>query len=192
MKDILSMLPEEIAEDFQQKGLPSFRAKQVSGWLSKGVSSFQEMANLPKALRDELQNEYELYRPSILRRLVSAEDATVKYLLKLKDGNAVESVLMKYHYGNTICISTQVGCRQGCAFCASGIGGLVRQMEPSEMLNELVSAEQDSGEKISRIVLMGTGEPLDNFENVMRFLALVNHPDVMNIGMRHISLQPAV
>ena len=118
----------------------------------------------------------------------SAEDGTVKYLLKLKDGNAVESVLMKYHYGNTICISTQVGCRQGCAFCASGIGGLVRQMEPSEMLNELVSAEQDSGEKISRIVLMGTGEPLDNFENVMRFLALVNHPDVMNIGMRHISL----
>ena len=188
MKDILSMLPEEIAEDFQQKGLPSFRAKQVSGWLSKGVSSFQEMANLPKALRDELQNEYELYRPSILRRQVSAEDGTVKYLLKLKDGNAVESVLMKYHYGNTICISTQVGCRQGCAFCASGIGGLVRQMEPSEMLNELVSAEQDSGEKISRIVLMGTGEPLDNFENVMRFLALVNHPDVMNIGMRHISL----
>ena len=146
------------------------------------------MANLPKALRDELQNEYELYRPSILRRQVSAEDGTVKYLLKLKDGNAVESVLMKYHYGNTICISTQVGCRQGCAFCASGIGGLVRQMEPSEMLNELVSAEQDSGEKISRIVLMGTGEPLDNFENVMRFLALVNHPDVMNIGMRHISL----
>ena len=188
MRDILSMLPEEIAEDFQCRGLPSFRAKQVSEWLSKGVSSFQEMANLPKALRNKLQNEYELYRPSILRRQVSEEDGTLKYLLKLKDGNAVESVLMKYHYGNTICISTQVGCRQGCAFCASGIGGLVRQMEPSEMLNEVFCAEKDSGEKISRIVLMGTGEPLDNFENVMRFLALVNHPAVMNIGMRHISL----
>ena len=188
MKDILSMLPEEIAEDFQNKGLPSFRAKQVSEWLAKGVSSFQEMANLPKALREELEKEYELYRLSVLRRQISAEDGTIKYLLKLKDGNAVESVLMKYHYGNTICISTQVGCRQGCAFCASGIGGLVRQMEPSEMLNELVCAEKDSGEKISRIVLMGTGEPLDNFDNVMRFLALVNHPAVMNIGMRHISL----
>ena len=118
MKDILSMLPEEIAEDFQQKGLTSFRAKQVSEWLAKGVSYFQEMANLPKALRDELQTDYELYRPSILRRQISKEDGTVKYLLRLKDGNAVESVLMKYHYGNTICISTQVGCRQGCAFCA--------------------------------------------------------------------------
>ena len=188
MKDILSMLPEEIEEDFRQKGLPSFRAKQVSEWLAKGVSAFEEMANLPKALRDELKTEYELYRPAILRRQISTEDGTVKYLLQLKDGNAVESVLMKYRYGNTICISTQVGCRQGCAFCASGIGGLVRQMEPSEMLNELVCAEQDSGEKISRIVLMGTGEPLDNYENVMRFLALANHPAVMNIGMRHISL----
>ena len=182
------MLPEEIAEDFQHRNLPSFRAKQVSEWLAKGASSFQEMANLPKTLRDELQTEYELYRPSILRRQISAEDGTVKYLLKLKDGNAVESVLMRYRYGNTVCVSTQVGCRQGCAFCASGIGGLVRQMEPSEMLNELCTAEKDSGEKISRIVLMGTGEPLDNFDNVMRFLTLVNHPAVMNIGMRHISL----
>ena len=188
LKDILSMLPEEIADDFREKNLPSFRAGQVSEWLAKGVSSFTEMRNLPKTLQESLQAEYELYRPSILKKQVSAEDGTVKYLLELKDGNAVESVLMKYLYGNTICVSTQVGCRQGCAFCASGIGGLIRQMEPSEILNEVVSAEKDSGEKVSRIVLMGTGEPLDNFDNVMRFLELANHPAVLNIGMRHISL----
>ena len=188
MKDILSMLPEEIGEDFARMGLPRFRAKQVSQWLARGAASFDEMANLPKDLRLRLSEEYSLARLTLLRKQTSAEDGTIKYLWGLADGNAVETVVMRYRYGSTVCVSTQVGCRQGCAFCASTIGGLVRQMEPSEMLNEVLCSQLDSGEEISRVVLMGTGEPLDNFDNVMRFLALLNHPDVMNIGMRHISL----
>ncbi|MDO5445367.1 MAG: 23S rRNA (adenine(2503)-C(2))-methyltransferase RlmN [Eubacteriales bacterium] len=188
MKDILSMLPEEISEDFKSKNLPSFRAKQVSEWLAKGASSFDEMLNLPKELRSALQEEYSLYRPEILRKQVSRLDGTVKYLWGLQDGNAVETVVMHNNYGNTVCISTQVGCRQGCAFCASTIGGLVRCLEPSEMLSEVFASQADCGERISNIVLMGIGEPLDNFDNVMKFLQLVNHPQVMNIGMRHISL----
>ena len=188
MKDILSMLPEELAEEFKKKGFPAFRAKQVTEWLKKGVSSFDEMNNLSKEMREMLKQEYHLYRPVILRKQVSKLDGTVKYLWALEDGNAVETVVMKYHYGNTVCVSTQVGCRQACAFCASAIGGLVRNMEPSEILNEVVCSEKDSGEKITHIVLMGTGEPLDNFDNVMRFLQLVNHPQLKNIGMRHISL----
>lgn len=188
MKDILSMLPEEIAAEFKEKGLPAFRAKQVSQWLARGAASFDEMENLSKDLRASLAEEYSIYRPQILRKQTSALDGTIKYLWGLEDGNAVETVVMKYRYGNTVCVSTQVGCRQGCAFCASTIGGLVRQMTPGEILNEVLCSQLDSGEKISHIVLMGTGEPLDNFDNVMRFLQLVNHPDVMNIGMRHISL----
>ena len=188
MKDILSMLPEEILADFREKGFPAFRAKQVSQWLAKGVSSFDEMKNLPLDLRTRLTEEYSLYRPEVLRKQVSAKDGTIKYLWGLSDGNAVETVVMKYRYGNTVCISTQVGCRQGCAFCASTIGGLVRQMEPSEMLNEVLFSQKDSGETISHVVLMGTGEPLDNFDNVMRFLRLLNHPDVFNLSLRHVSL----
>ena len=178
MKDILSLLPEEIAGEFQTIGIPAFRAKQVSQWLARGVSSFDEMQNLPLDLRSRLGGMYEIYRPIILRKQVSGKDGTIKYLWGLADGNAVETVVMKYRYGNTVCISTQVGCRQGCAFCASTIGGLVRQMEPSEMLNEVVCSQRDSGEKISHVVLMGTGEPLDNFDNVIRFLSLLNHPEV--------------
>lgn len=188
MKDILSMLPEEILADFREKGFPAFRAKQVSQWLAKGVSSFDEMKNLPLELRTCLTEEYSLYRPEVLRKQVSAKDGTIKYLWGLSDGNAVETVVMKYRYGNTVCISTQVGCRQGCAFCASTIGGLVRQMEPSEMLNEVLFSQKDSGETISHVVLMGTGEPLDNFDNVMRFLRLLNHPEVFNLSLRHVSL----
>ena len=182
------MLPEEIAAEFKEKGVPAFRAKQVSQWLARGAASFDEMENLSKDLRASLAEEYFIYRPQILRKQTSALDGTIKYLWGLEDGNAVETVVMKYRYGNTVCVSTQVGCRQGCAFCASTIGGLVRQMTPGEILNEVLCSQLDSGEKISHIVLMGTGEPLDNFDNVMRFLQLVNHPDVMNIGMRHISL----
>ena len=188
MKDILSLLPEELAAEMKEKGLPAFRAKQISEWLAKGAASFDEMQNLPKELRARLSEEYSLYRPKILRKQTSRVDGTIKYLWELADGNAVETVVMKNNYGNTICISTQVGCRQGCAFCASTIGGLVRSLEPSEMLNEVFCSQADCGERISNIVLMGIGEPLDNFDSVMRFLRLVNHPGVMNIGMRHISL----
>ena len=188
MKDILSMLPEEIAQEFKTMGLPAFRAKQVSQWLARGAASFGEMQNLPLDLRSRLSEQYSIYRPAVLRKQISAKDGTIKYLWGLEDGNAVETVVMKYRYGNTVCISTQVGCRQGCAFCASTIGGLVRQMEPSEMLNEVLSSQLDSGEKISHVVLMGTGEPLDNFDNVMRFLSLLNHPEGFNLSLRHVSL----
>ena len=169
-------------------GEQKFRAAQVFQWLSRGVRDFEEMTNLSKALRVKLKESYELYRPKVLSKQVSKLDGTIKYLWELKDGNAVETVVMSYKHGNTVCISTQVGCRQGCAFCASTIGGLVRCLEPSEMLDEVLFSQIDSGKEISNIVLMGIGEPLDNFDNVMRFLQLVNHPKGMNIGMRHISL----
>ena len=187
-KDILSMLPQEIEADFSAMGEQKFRAAQVFQWLSRGIRDFEEMTNLSKALRVKLKESYELYRPKVLSKQVSKLDGTIKYLWELKDGNAVETVVMGYKHGNTVCISTQVGCRQGCAFCASTIGGLVRCLEPSEMLDEVLFSQIDSGKEISNIVLMGIGEPLDNFDNVMRFLQLVNHPKGMNIGMRHISL----
>ena len=146
------------------------------------------MTNLPGALRAELAEKYPIHAPTVLRRQESQKDGTIKYLWQLSDGNCVETVLMRYHYGNTVCISTEVGCRMGCAFCASTIGGLVRKLEPFEMLDEVLFTQVDSGQPISHIVLMGIGEPLDNFDNVMRFLELVNSPEGMNISMRHISL----
>lgn len=187
-KDILSMLLQEIEGELAALGEPKYRAKQIFDWLSRGVRDFDEMTNLPKALKEKLKAEYTLYRPKVLSKQVSKLDGTIKYLWELYDGNAVETVVMSYKHGNTVCVSSQVGCRQGCAFCASTIGGLVRCLEPSEILDEVLFSQLDSGKPISNIVLMGIGEPLDNFDNVMRFLELVNHPDGMNIGMRHISL----
>ena len=185
---IRSLLPEELEAELKAMGEPAYRAKQVFSWLSRGVSGFGEMTDLPKALRERLDGRFYLGAPQVLRKQVSAHDGTVKYLWGLSDGNAVETVVMQYHHGNTVCISTQVGCRQGCAFCASTIGGLVRSLEPGEMLEEVMFSEKDSGLKISNIVLMGIGEPLDNFDNVVKFLQLVNCPQGMDIGMRHISL----
>ncbi len=185
---IRSLLPEELEAELKAMGEPTYRAKQVFSWLSRGVSGFGEMTDLPKALRERLDGRFYLAAPQVLRKQVSAHDGTVKYLWGLSDGNAVETVVMQYHHGNTVCISTQVGCRQGCAFCASTIGGLVRSLEPGEMLEEVMFSEKDSGLKISNIVLMGIGEPLDNFDNVVKFLQLVNCPQGMDIGMRHISL----
>jgi 23S rRNA (adenine2503-C2)-methyltransferase len=187
-KDILSLLPDELEAELVLLGEAKYRAAQVGKWLTRGVRSFEEMTDLPKSLRDKLAENFSLYRPKVLSKQVSALDGTIKYLWELRDGNAVETVVMSYQYGNTACISSQVGCRQGCAFCASTIGGLVRCLEPSEMLDEVLLSELDSGKKISHIVLMGIGEPLDNMDNVLRFLELVNHPDGLNIGMRHISL----
>ena len=188
MKDIKALLPDELAAELQSLGEPAYRAKQVFQWLSRGVESFDEMTNLSKTLREKLKAGYTIPSLKLLRKQVSALDGTIKYLWELPDGNAVETVVMRYHHGNTVCISSQVGCRQGCAFCASTIGGLIRGLESSEMLEEVLSSERESGLKISNIVLMGIGEPLDNFDNVIRFLRLVNHPDGANIGMRHISL----
>ncbi len=186
--DIKSMLPEEIKSQLEAMGQPAFRAKQIFKWLNSGVKSFDEMTNIPKKLAAELAEKFYICAPEILRKQVSRIDGTIKYLWRLEDGNSVESVVMSYAHGNTICISTQVGCRMGCAFCASTIGGLVRSLEPSEMVNQVLFAQKDSGKKISNIVLMGIGEPLDNFDNVIKFLSLINNPDGMNIGMRHISL----
>ena len=187
-KDLASMLPAEIESYLAALGQPKFRAKQVFKWMGRGARSFDEMSDLPKSLREAMAEEFELYRPIVLSKQVSQIDGTIKYLWELRDGHAVETVVMSYKHGNTVCVSTQVGCRQGCAFCASTIGGLVRDLLPSEILDEVLFSQIDSGKPISNIVLMGIGEPLDNFDNVMRFLELVNHPEGMNIGMRHISL----
>ena len=188
MKNLKSMTQPEIGAVLRELGQPAFRAKQVFSWLHKGVRSYEEMTNLPKALRDTLSRSYPVCAPAVVRKQESQKDGTIKYLWQLSDGNCVETVLMRYHYGNTVCISTEVGCRMGCAFCASTLGGLVRKLEPFEMLDQVLFTQLDSGLPVSHIVLMGIGEPLDNMENVLRFLELVNHPDGMNISMRHISL----
>ena len=188
MTDIKSMTREELGAAFAAMGQPRFRAGQVFAWLHRGVRSFDEMTNLPKALREQLAGQYELTAPAVARKQVSAKDGTIKYLWRLGDGHCVESVLMRYHLGNTVCISSEVGCAMGCAFCASTKGGLVRRLRPSEMLDQVLFTGLDSGAPVSNIVLMGIGEPLDNYDNVLRFLALVNDPEGMNIGMRHISL----
>ena len=188
MKDIKSMTLAELTEDLAALGEPKFRAGQVFTWLHRGARSFDEMTNLSKALREKLAAQYELTCPTVARRLQSARDGTIKYLWRLSDGNCVESVLMRYHHGNTVCISCEVGCPMGCAFCASTRGGLVRRLRPSEMLDQVLFTQLDSGLPVSNIVLMGIGEPLDNYDTVLRFLQLVNSPEGMNIGMRHISL----
>ena len=188
MIDIKSMTEEEITQALRDLGEPTFRGKQVFTWLHRGVSSFDEMTNLSKPLREKLRERYMIHVPKAARRQVSALDGTVKYLWKLHDGNCIESVLMRYHHGNTVCISSQVGCRMGCAFCASTVGGKVRDLTPSELLDQVIFTQADSGLPISNIVLMGIGEPMDNLDNVLRFLELVNHPDGLHIGMRHISL----
>ena len=186
--NLKSMTLPELSALLKDMGQPAFRAKQLYTWLHRGVRSYDEMTNLPGALREKLAEKYPINAPTVVRRQESQRDGTIKYLWQLSDGNCVETVLMRYHYGNTVCISTEVGCRMGCAFCASTIGGLVRRLEPFEMLDEVLFTQVDSGQPISHIVLMGIGEPLDNFYNVMRFLELVNSPDGMNISMRHISL----
>ena len=178
----------ELRGEFAELGEPAFRAGQVYSWMHRGARSFEEMTNLSKALRLRLAERYELTAPTAVRKLVSKKDGTIKYLWRLSDGNCVESVLMQYHHGNTVCISSEVGCAMGCAFCASTRGGLVRRLTPSEMLDQVLFTQLDSGFQVSNIVLMGNGEPLDNYDTVLRFLELVNSPEGMNIGMRHISL----
>ena len=188
MIDLKSQTLEEMTATLKEMGEPAFRGKQVFTWLHKGVTSFDEMSNLSKPLREKLKERCYITAPSVARKQVSKLDGTVKYLWQLLDGNCIETVVMQYHHGNTVCVSSQVGCRMGCAFCASTIAGKVRDLTPSEILDQVIFAQKDSGLPISNIVLMGIGEPLDNLDNVLRFLELVNHPDGLNIGMRHISL----
>ena len=186
--NLRSMTRAELEAVLKELNQPAFRAKQVFSWLHKGVESYGEMSNLPQQLRAALEEKYPLQIPEVVRKQESRRDGTIKYLWRLSDGNCVETVLMRYNYGNTVCISTEVGCRMGCAFCASTLGGLVRRLEPHEMLDQVRFTQKDSGLPVSRVVLMGIGEPLDNFDNVMRFLELANDPEGLNLSMRHISL----
>ena len=187
-KDIGSMYLSELKEELAAMGEPAYRAAQIYKWVQSGVRSFDEMTNISKKLREILVHNYYISFASIEKKLISDYDDTRKYLLRFNDGETVESVLMKYHHGYTSCISTQAGCKMGCTFCATGQGGFFRDLTASEMLAQLRAEQEDAGIRISNIVLMGMGEPLDNYDNVLRFLHLVSSEDGMNIGMRHISL----
>lgn len=189
MTDIKSLTVEELSDSLAQLGLKPFRAQQIYKWLhEKSVESFDEMLNIPKNLRAKLADIYYISVATVEKKLISCYDDTIKYLYRLHDGEYVESVLMNYHYGYSLCVSTQVGCRMGCTFCATGQGGFSRNLAPSEMLSQIQAAQKDNNIRISNIVLMGMGEPLDNYENVVKFIKLVSSDNGLNIGMRHITL----
>ena len=188
MTDLRSMTLEELTAWCQAQGQPAFRGKQLFQWLSRGAASTDELTDQPKVLRAKIDQEGGLFPLTVARKQVSKLDGTIKYLWRLADGNCIETVLMRYHHGNSVCISSQVGCAMGCAFCASTIGGKVRNLTAGELLAQVAFTQKDAGLPISNIVLMGIGEPLDNYDQVRRFLTLVNHPAGLNIGMRHISL----
>lgn len=188
-KDIKSLNNEELAEWVRENSLPAFRAKQIFSWLHKsGVSDFSEMSNVSKDLRNKLSEEFYISSCEIENKYVSAIDGTVKYLFRLSDGEFLETVIMKYKYGYTICVSSQVGCKMGCRFCASTLAGFKRNLTAGEIESQLHSAQKDLGIRISHIVLMGIGEPLDNFDNVLRFIENVNSEDGLNISVRNITL----
>ncbi len=187
--DILSMNLSEIEEQLVLMSEKKFRAKQIFEWLHiKKVSDFNEMSSISKDLRIKLEDNFYINYPEVERKLESQKDNTIKYLYRLNDGNFVETVLMEYNHGNSICVSTQVGCKMGCRFCASAIAGFVRNLEPSEILSQIYMTEKDSGRKISSVVLMGIGEPLDNFDNVLKFFELVSDKNGNNMSLRHITL----
>ena len=186
--DLRSLMPQEVEALVKELGQPKFRANQIFTWLQSGVTDFDEMTNIPKSLRDKLDEIGYLANAQVEAKFESKLDETVKFLFKMNDGLYVESVLMKYKHGYSICISTQIGCRMGCTFCASTVNGLDRSLTPSEMLAQIMAAQKSCSVRISNIVLMGMGEPFDNYDNVLKFLQLVSHPQGLNIGMRHISL----
>lgn len=186
--DIKSLYLSELEELMVSLKEPKFRAGQIFKWLQSGVSDFDEMTDIPSKLRVTLQESYYIVTANIKKRLESCIDDTVKYLYEMYDGEFVESVVMKYNHGYSICISTQVGCRMGCSFCASGLQGLKRSLSASEMLAQITAAQRDLNIRISNVVLMGMGEPMDNLQNVIRFLKLVSHEKGLNIGLRHISV----
>ncbi len=188
LQDIKSMTLAQMKDVFSQMGQPGFRALQVYRWLHRGVTSFDEMSDLSKPLRQALSERFYIASARVVRKQVSQLDETAKYLLALRDGECVECVLMKYHHGYSICISSQVGCKMGCTFCATGKSGFSRNLTASEILSQVQTVQMEQGIRISNIVLMGMGEPLDNYSNVLRFLELVSSPEGLNIGMRHISL----
>lgn len=189
LRDIRALTIEELTAEILEMGFPQFRAKQIYSWIQeKCVSSFDEMTNVPLTMKTALSEKFGFYGCKINTKLVSKLDGTVKYLFELYDGEYIESVVMKYKYGYSICVSSQVGCKMGCTFCASAIGGFVRQLSAGEMLSEVFTAQKDLDIKINHLVLMGTGEPLDNFDNVMRFIELLTDEKGQNMSIRHISL----
>ncbi len=186
--ELISLSLCELEQLILDLGQPKFRAKQIYEWINRGAESFDDMLNIPKALKELLAEKTYIGAVKICEKYVSEIDETRKYLLELSDGNYIESVLMKYEYGYAICISSQVGCRMGCRFCASTIGGKVRDLTAGELLSQIICVQRDLGQRISNVVMMGIGEPFDNFENVLKFLELVNSEDGLNIGQRHISI----
>ena len=187
--DIKSYSFEELTDYLKERGLPSFRAKQIFDWLhAKQAVSFEEMTNLPKTLIASLNKDAFIVAHTVEKKLISQVDGTVKYLFRLPDGEFCESVVMEYKHGKSICISTQIGCRMGCSFCASTKAGFVRHMTPSEILEQVYAAQRDLNCRIGHIVLMGIGEPLDNYDNVLRFLSLVSDERGNNLSLRHVSL----
>lgn len=188
MNNIYDYSLEDLQIWMKDNGEGAFRAKQIFTWLYKGIESFQDMKNIPNTLKEKLDNDFEILLPKPVEIYESKLDGTKKMLLAMKDGNLIESVLMKYKHGNSICISTQVGCRMGCKFCASTLDGRIRNLTPGEILGQIIVGQKVLGERISNIVLMGSGEPLDNYDNVIKFLKLVNAEYGLNIGQRHITL----
>lgn len=186
--DVLDMNHDELAKTLTEQGYPAFRVKQIEQWLYSGKLDFSAMSNLPKDMRDKLSATFTAGGLKIADKLISKLDGTRKYLFELKDGNIIESVLMKYHYGYSVCLSTQVGCRMGCAFCASSPLGLVRNLTVGEMMAQILSIMQDVGERISHVVLMGIGEPFDNYDNVMCFLRRLNDENTLNISFRKMTV----
>ncbi|MBR5488776.1 MAG: 23S rRNA (adenine(2503)-C(2))-methyltransferase RlmN [Firmicutes bacterium] len=180
----------ELENFIKELGQPKFRAKQVFQWLYKdgGVTEWDQMTNVPKALREKLAEEADLGILKMLQVQKSKLDGTRKYLFELQDGNAIESVFMKYKYGNSICVSSQAGCRMGCKFCASGMDGLVRDLTPGEIIGQILAAEKDTGERINHVVVMGTGEPFDNYDNLAGFLRLLHDPNGLNLSLRNITV----
>lgn len=179
---------EELGEFLKRMGQPKFRAGQVFGWVAKGAADFDEMTNLSKKLRDDLKLFTRISGLSIVKKFVSSADGTIKYLFELRDGNMIESVLMEYIHGFTACVSSQVGCKMGCSFCASTIAGFERNLTPGEMLEQITAIRRDSGVKVGNVVIMGIGEPFDNYDNTLKFIRLINDPNGLNIGLRHITV----
>lgn len=188
MINILDLTKEELKQWMVENDESKFRGEQVIGWIYKKVFNFDDMKNIPSSLKEKLKNSFYFSIPEIVERYISKDERTIKYLLKLRDNYIIEAVLMKYDYGNTVCLSTQVGCRMGCKFCASTIGGRLRNLSNGEILSEILVMEKDCNERVSNIVLMGTGEPFDNYDNVMKFLKEVNAEYGLNIGQRHITV----
>ena len=188
MTDIKSMTQQELSQFLKELGEPAFRAKQVFTWLHRGAASFDEMTNLSKSLREKLKGRCFITAPVVARKQESRLDGTIKYLWELSDGNCIETVLMQYHHGNTVCISSQVGCRMGCAFCASTIAGKVRDLRPAEMLDQIYQIGKYIGERFSNVVVMGTGEPMDNFDNLVKFITMLTDENGLHISQRNLTV----